>query len=89
MKEKIEKYIRQWEKNCYSNGIPDEAPLRLDQLNKVPSYKAIVRAIVKNDFHLETLGFSKPKCRLYSELKRIELIRKGKLKHSNQLKLFI
>ena len=61
MKEKIEKYISQWEKNCYSNGIPDEAPLRLEQLNKVPSYKQICKAILKNDFHLETIGFSKPK----------------------------
>lgn len=65
--------MQTWEKRGYSEGIPDEAPLRLEQLNKVPSYRRICMAILKNDVCLTSLGFSKPKCELYSELKRIEI----------------
>ena len=86
MKIKIKNYISNFEKRGYENGIPDEAPLRLDQLNKVPSYKAIVRAILKNDNSLKTLGFSIEKCNQYHELKRIEI---GQRKSNcTQLKLF-
>lgn len=79
MKDKIKRYVSNWEKNCYHGGIPDEAPRRLEQLNKVPSYRAICFAIMRNDFHLESLGYSKPKTLLYSELKRVELTSKGKI----------
>jgi predicted phosphoadenosine phosphosulfate sulfurtransferase len=58
----------------------------LEQLNKVPSYRKICIAIMKNDIHLESLGFSKPKSRFYSELKRIELIERGVIKEDKQLK---
>lgn len=85
MKNKILNYITEWENRCYKNGIPDEAPLRLEQLNKVPSYKAIVRAIMKNDTTLKTIGFTQNKCNSYHELKRVELDKRNK---QTQLKLF-
>ena len=44
---------------------------------------------MKNDKNLETLGFSRPKCKAYMDLKRIELIERGVLKPDNQLKLKI
>jgi predicted phosphoadenosine phosphosulfate sulfurtransferase len=73
MKNKIIRYIRKWEKQGYENGIPDEAPAKLEALNKVPSYRMICKAILKNDLALISLGFSKPKSKAYSMLKRIEL----------------
>lgn len=85
MKEKILNYIHEWELRCYSDGIPDEAPLRLEQLNKVPSYKQIVRSIMKNDTTLKTIGFTQNKCKSYHELKRVELAKRNK---PIQLKLF-
>lgn len=88
MKQKIKEYIRTWEKRCYHSGIPDEAPAVFEQLNKVPSYRKICFAILKNDVTLETLGFSRPKCRIYTELKRIELTERGVIKWDGQLKLF-
>jgi predicted phosphoadenosine phosphosulfate sulfurtransferase len=84
MKRKIKNYIATWEARCYFNGIPEEAPERLDNLNKVPSYKAIVRAILKNDSSLKSLGFTQKKCSSYHELKRIELEKRNP---SKQLKL--
>lgn len=81
----IEDYISKWEKRCYFDGIPDEIPTRLEQLNKAPSYKAIVKAILKNDINLKTLGNNIKKPKAYHELKRIELNNRNK---TIQLKLF-
>jgi predicted phosphoadenosine phosphosulfate sulfurtransferase len=89
MKNKILKYISLWEDRCYSNGIPDEVPQRIEDLNKAPSYRAIVKVIIKNDINLESLGYSRPHCELYSIMKRIELTERGVIKPETQLKLNI
>ena len=73
MKRKIENYIKVWENRCYANGIPDEAPDELEVLNKVPSYRKIAIAILRNDYALKSLGLTPPKSQVYSELKRIEI----------------
>lgn len=80
--DRIEKYIQEWEKKCYSKGIPDEAPIQIN--DKVPSYKKIAIAILKNDFNLKTLGYEPKKSKYYSILKRIEIDARGTNK---QLKL--
>jgi predicted phosphoadenosine phosphosulfate sulfurtransferase len=87
MKKKIQDYIKTWEGRCYSEGIPDEAPHELEIRNKVPSYRRICFAILRNDYSLQSLGFSKCKPLVYHELKKVELIEKGKIKIT-QLKLF-
>ncbi len=69
--EKIEQYIKLWKKRCYKNGLPDESPIQIK--DKVPSYKNIALAILKNDFTLNSLGFKPKKTKYYSILKRIEL----------------
>lgn len=83
-KEKIRKYISEWEKRNYSKGIPDEAPAELEKRGLVPSYRLICIALMKNENNLEILGFQKNKCLAYNELKRIELSNRGDIK---QLKL--
>ena len=66
-------YIKKWERQGYKQGIPDEAPPKLEALCKVPSYRMICKAILKNDFALISLGMNKPKSQAYNLLKRIEL----------------
>ena len=73
MKEKILLYIKNWESCCYSNGIPDEAPRRLEVLQKAPSYKLICMAILRNDHSLKTLGFAPKVSKYYSAYKKIEI----------------
>lgn len=73
MRLKILKYIEKWMKRGYENGIPDEADAKLEGLGKVPSYKMICKAIMKNDIALTSLGYTRPKCDSYGVLKRIEL----------------
>lgn len=76
MRQRIKKYLTKWE-SVYKNGIPDEAPTRLEDLGKAPSYRLICKAILKNDYQCETLGFSKNKPLVYHDLKKIELANKG------------
>ena len=86
-KNKIERYIKQWEQKGYSNGIPDDAPSELEKRGLVPSYRMICITLMRNPYNLEKLGIAREKCKIYSDLKRAELIRKGKLKNDNQLKI--
>jgi len=77
VKSKIRQYIKAWEARGYPFGIPDEAPPMLEAQNKVPSYRAICKAIMKNDVALLTLGYSREECEAYNALKRIELTERG------------
>lgn len=76
IKYRIQNYIRDWEAKCYFNGLPDEVPSEISDM--VPSYKRIAFAILKNDYPLTSLGFSQPKSKVYSELKRIEIAARPK-----------
>ena len=73
MKQKILAYIAKWEKQGYPDGIPDEADAKLESLGKVPSYRMICKAILKNDISLSSLGFTRQPSEVYSLLKRIEI----------------
>ena len=75
MENKIRQYIATWERRCYPDGIPDEAPIEIDDM--VPSYKKICIAIMKND--LELLGFSRPKSLWYGIIKRHEIEMRNKI----------
>jgi len=46
----VASYVKTWEKRCYSDGIPDEAPNKLLDSGRVPSYKTIALAILRNDY---------------------------------------
>jgi predicted phosphoadenosine phosphosulfate sulfurtransferase len=87
IKKKILLYIRTWEGRGYPNGIPDEAPLTLEAAGKVPSYRMICLAIMKNDVTLTTLGYQREPCESYTALKRIELKQRGVRVESVQLRL--
>lgn len=79
-------YISTWERRGYPNGIPDEVETGLERSGRVPTYRRICMAIMKNDFNLLSLGFSRPTCRFYDALKKEELIKRGNI--PVQLNLF-
>ena len=68
---KVNDYVKMWEDRCYKEGIPDEAPFELK--DKVPSYKRICMALLKNDINLTSLGYKEKYTKFYSVLKRIEI----------------
>jgi predicted phosphoadenosine phosphosulfate sulfurtransferase len=72
MKQKIDNYIYSWNKKGYIE-IPDEGDKRLEDLNKIPSYKKICLAILKNDYSLKTLGLTQTKAEVYHDFKKIQL----------------
>jgi predicted phosphoadenosine phosphosulfate sulfurtransferase len=84
MKDKIMDYIKTWENRCYFDGIPDEAPYELEIRNKVPSYRRICYAILKNDIILKSLGYTAKKSEYYNYYKKIEIEKRNNCK---QLKL--
>ena len=83
MRKECFEYIRTWESRCYKDGLPDDAPVEI--FDKVPSYKTIAKAIMKND--VSVLGIIKKPCKAYISLKRVE-ISKRENGQSNQLQLF-
>ena len=80
-REKVNNYVKTWEDRCYTQGIPDTVPI--DVFDKVPSYHRIALCILKNDLHLEGLGYQGFRSVFYDELKRIELKDRDK-----QLRIF-
>ena len=79
----MEAYVSTWENRCYRDGIPDQVSKTLENSHRVPSYKAIATAILKNDLTLTSLGFSGRHSKWADVLKA----EKAK-KETNQLDLF-
>ena len=84
---KIEKYIKKWEQRGYEQGIPDEAPLELESTGLVPSYRLICISIMKNPNNLELLGYSREICRIYSDIKQVEIY--NRKQKNKQLNMFL
>lgn len=58
--DKINKYLKTWEGRCYSDGIPDEVPSLLENTLRVPSYKAIAMALLRNNINEIGIDVSSP-----------------------------
>ena len=80
---KVKGYIQTWKNRCYSEDIPDNITDKLIQSGRVPSYKAITLAILKNDLTLKSLGFEGNKSKYYDILKN-----EKKLNDSDQMRMF-
>jgi predicted phosphoadenosine phosphosulfate sulfurtransferase len=76
MKKKINSYIYLWKKRDYELDIPDEVPDELMNLNLAPSYKAIALAILKNDHSMQSLGFTPKPSKIYSVIKKEEIMKR-------------
>ena len=70
-----------WENRCYFDGIPDEVPHKLAASGRVPSYKAIALAILRNDWRSIGFGFAENDQTRY-------LMQKRKSQNSGQTDLF-
>lgn len=83
MRKVCDDFVEMWERRCYQKGIPDEVPQEI--FYRVPSYRLIAHAIMKNDVTL--LGVVKKPCQAYVSIKRNELKARGTF-DSQQLELF-
>lgn len=73
-KNKIAVYLKWYRERGYPEGVPDEADQRLERAGKVPSWREICRALLRNDYWCTGLGFSPTKTSAYS--KYMELMRR-------------
>ena len=73
-KNKIAVYIHWYSSRGYPEGIPDEADYRLEVIGKAPSWRRIVRTLLRNDYWCKGLGFSPTKTSAYA--KYLDLMRK-------------
>ena len=88
MRRIIYQYVIDWERKGYSDGIPDEGNPRLEQLHKIPSYRKIAVAILRNDRGLQSLGIAPKKSVYYHALKKIEIEGRDNFVLPNQIQMF-
>lgn len=55
----------------YADGIPDEADKKLESQKKVPSWRRICKALLKNDYWCKTLSFGQQKAGAYERYRKI------------------
>ena len=66
-KNKIALYIRWHQIRGYPDGIPDEAPIKLENAQRVPSWRRICKTLLKNDYWCKYLNFSPTKTSAYQK----------------------
>ena len=55
----------------YPEGIPDEAPAKEEAARKVPSWRRICKALLRNDYWCKGLSFSQTKSEAYTKYRKI------------------
>lgn len=68
---KIAVFLHWWEERGYPDGIPDEADIHLEAAKKVPSWKRICKALLRNDYWCKGLSFSQTKSEAYEKYKKV------------------
>lgn len=76
---KIDVHRKWWMDRGYEDGIPDEADQKLENKRKVPSWRRICKAILRNDYWCKTLGFSQHRSGSYDKYLRMMENRKKKV----------
>lgn len=64
---KIILHVKWWMERGYSDGIPDEAPYELETARKVPSWRRVVKSLLRNDYWGKGLGFTQHKSSAYKQ----------------------
>ena len=66
------KWIINWKKRGYRDGIPDEAPLSLENKKWAPSWRRLCKVLLRNDWWCKGLGLSQPKSEAYGKYLEIK-----------------
>lgn len=69
--DKIAVFLHWWQAHGYPDGIPDEADIRLEAAKKVPSWKRICKALLRNDYWCKGLSFTQTKSEAYEKYKKV------------------
>lgn len=61
----FKKWMQNWGKRGYREGIPDEAPLVLENKKWVPSWRRLCKVLLRNDWWCKGLGLTQPRSEAY------------------------
>jgi len=75
---KISVFLKWWEDRGYSNGIPDEALADDEARRKIPSWRRICKALLRNDYWCKGLSFSQHKSGAYEKYLKVMKERRKK-----------
>ena len=64
---KISVFEKWWIARGYPDGIPDEAPYELEAKKLAPSWRRVVKALLRNDFWCKGLSFTQHKSAAYEK----------------------
>jgi len=68
---RFKKFMSGWKDRGYEK-IPDEAPLELENMCWVPSWRRMCKVILRNDYWCKGLGQTQPKSEAYLKFKEIK-----------------
>lgn len=74
-KARFRKFISGWKDRGYKT-VPDEAPHELEVKCWAPSWRRMVRVILRNDYWCKSLGQTQPKSEAYLKFKQIRDVRR-------------
>jgi predicted phosphoadenosine phosphosulfate sulfurtransferase len=69
--DKIAVFLRWYQTRGYPDGIPDEADPKEEARRKVPSWRRVCKAILRNDRMCRSLGFSQHKSDAYEQYRKL------------------
>ena len=69
---KFKTFLQWWNNRGYKNGIPDEAPVSLENKKIVPSWRRLCKVLLRNDYWCKGLGFSQPKSEAYGKYLKLK-----------------
>jgi predicted phosphoadenosine phosphosulfate sulfurtransferase len=74
-------FIQGWKKRGYIDGIPDEAPMVLENAYWAPSWRRMCKVLLRNDWWCKGLGQTQPKSEAFQKYRDI----KNQKKQNKQL----
>lgn len=77
-RDKITVFLKWYQDRGYSNGIPDEADTELEAAKKVPSWRRICKALLRNDYWCKGLSFTQTKSEAYEKYRKVMKNRRSK-----------
>ena len=69
--DKVAVFLNWYSSRGYSRGIPDEAEINDEAARKVPSWRRICKALLRNDYWCKGLSFSQHKSEAYEKYRKI------------------
>jgi len=84
---KFKVFIKWWKLRGYPDGLPDEAPLVLENKRIAPSWRRLCKVLLRNDYWCKGLAFTQPKSAAYDkylELKKTKILLKQPNNEENE-----